>query len=627
MKHAFVLMLMCITGIVNAQVLPEQEVKTEVSEVAVFLDGAQVTRTKSVDVKAGQSLLKFTNLSPYIDPKSIQMKSDGELTVFAVNHQQNFLSDLEKPAELSDLEESLKRLEQQEQKENVYLGIVREEVAFLQANKSVGGRVQQMSVTTLEQAADFYGKRLTELKMKEIDYINRVQKITEQKQEIRRQIQTLSSTKSYASGEILVKIDAAKSGLARFELSYLVKNAGWFPSYDIRAKSILEPVQLVYKANVRQDTKVEWKNVKLRFSSTDPSVSGVAPKLQTYFLNYNTVPPIYKQFVNEVRGRITDSEGTALVGANVQVEGTTIGTVADMSGNYSITVPNMNCRLVYSFIGCVSQTLPVRSSVMNVTLQQDVTNLDEVVVAGYGTTAREALTGSVAGVAVDRSKTKEIKIRGMSTIPVETQQVEKQTAVDFEIEMPYSIPSDNKNYKVDMAVYELPADYQYYCVPKVNKDAFLIANINNWEKYNLLEGEANIFFEDTYVGKTLLDVRSASDTLEISLGRDKKVSVTREKKTDFVSKQFIGNKKEETREWYTVVKNNKNQPINLVLLDQIPVSTNEEIEVSLLDKSGAQTDPETGELRWELKLDPGKQKDVTLKYAVKYPKYKRLIIE
>src|SRR5690606_429416 len=123
--------------------------------------------------------------------------------------------------------------------------------------------------------------------------------------------------------------------------------------------------------------------------------------------------------------------------------------------------------------------------------------------------------------------------------------------------------SDNKSYTVDMESYELPASFQYYCVPKIDRDAFLIARIVDWEKYNLLEGEANVFFEDTYVGKSLLDVRYASDTLEISMGRDKKVAVNREKLKDFTTKQFIGNKKEETRTWKTTVKNNKTRPISM----------------------------------------------------------------
>lgn len=627
MKKLIVIALLALAVHVQAQDLPAQEVKTEVKAVTVFIDGAQITREKSVEVNSGESFLKFTNLSPYIDAKSVQVKADGELMVVSVNHQQNFLSDLEKPTALKELEDKLKKLEDDQQLESTYLEIIREEISFLQANKSVGGRDQQLSVANLQQNAEYFSKRLTELKLKEIERTKKLDQLAEQKASIQKQINTLTSKKEFASGEVLVKVKAKKNVLAKFELSYLVKNAGWFPTYDIRAKDISEPIQLIYKANVRQDTKVDWKNVKLRFSSSDPNVSGVAPELQTYFLNYNTMPPVYKQLLNEVRGRILDDEGQPLAGANIVVQGTTIGTVADLNGNYSITIPNAQSQLTFSFVGCVSQTLPVRSSVMNVTLQSDQTDLDEVVVVAYGVSAERALTGAVSGVNVSKNKSKDIRIRGAASLPVATVQVEKQTAVDFEIEMPYTVASDNKNYQVDMAVYELPADYQYYCVPKIDKDAFLIANVVDWEKYNLLEGEANIFFEDTYVGKTLLNVSASSDTLEISLGRDKQVAVNRTKKTDFTSKQFIGNKKEETREWDTTVRNNKSQPINLLLVDQVPVSTNEEIEVNVLDKSGAKQDEETGEIKWELDLQPGKQKELTLKYTVKYPKNRRIFLE
>ncbi len=178
-----------------------------------------------------------------------------------------------------------------------------------------------------------------------------------------------------------------------------------------------------------------------------------------------------------------------------------------------------------------------------------------------------------------------------------------------------------------MVAYELPAKYQYYCVPKIQKDAFLIANIVDWEKYSLLEGEANIFFEDSYVGKTLLNLNNATDTLSISLGRDKNVSINREKVKDYTTKQFIGSKKEETRSWQTTVKNNKNQPINITVMDQVPVSTIEEIEVQVQDLSAGNLDKGTGEIKWEFRLDSNSKKDFTLKYSVKYPKDRKLIIE
>ena len=178
-----------------------------------------------------------------------------------------------------------------------------------------------------------------------------------------------------------------------------------------------------------------------------------------------------------------------------------------------------------------------------------------------------------------------------------------------------------------MAVYELPASYQYFCIPKINQAAFLIANVNEWEKYKLLEGEANIFFEGTFVGKTLLDIQNASDTLQISMGSDKSVSIKREKLKDFTTRQFIGSKKEEARAWRTIIKNNKNQAIDMIVLDQVPVSQLEEIEVEIQKMSGAKHNKEKGEIKWEFSLEPTKKKELELRYSVKYPKSRRLIIE
>nr|HPN21527.1 mucoidy inhibitor MuiA family protein [Tenuifilaceae bacterium] len=264
---------------------------------------------------------------------------------------------------------------------------------------------------------------------------------------------------------------------------------------------------------------------------------------------------------------------------------------------------------------------------MNITLEPESLALKEVVVTAYGVNAEREDRAFSGRVGAQTKKAESIKIRGASSLAIPSEMVVKQTTVDFEIKTPYTVLSDNKSYAVDMAAYELPASYQYYCVPKIQKDAFLIANIVDWEKYSLLEGEANIFFEDSYVGKTLLNLSAANDTLSISLGKDKNVSVNREKVKDFTTKQFIGNKKEETRSWLTTVKNNKNQPISMIILDQTPVSTLEEIEVQIQDLSTGKHDKETGEVKWEFNLEPSTKKEFSLKYSVKYPKGRKLVIE
>ncbi len=308
-------------------------------------------------------------------------------------------------------------------------------------------------------------------------------------------------------------------------------------------------------------------------------------------------------------------------GASVTVKGTTIGATTDFDGKYSISIPNGARELVFSYLGYVTKTASIDKNVINVQLQEDASTLDEVVVVGYGKKKNNSISQILQGVVPG------VKIRGAASIEIPVEQIENQTSVDFEIKMPYTIKSDNKSYAVDISNYSLVADYQYYSVPKINKNAFLMANITDWEKYNLLEGEANIFFEETYIGKSLLDVRYAKDTLQISLGVDKNIQIEREKITDFASKKFIGSRKEELRNWKISVKNNKTQAINMLVFDQVPVSTNEEIKVELINISNAIQNSETGELKWLFKLNPKESKTFELKYSVKYPKNKNLNIE
>lgn len=603
--------------------------KTDVSEATVFINGAQVIRKKSVDLLPGNSTIKFSNLSPYIDGKSVQLKVNGQVMVLSVNHQLNFTDSLKQSNELNKLESQLEIINDKIKIENTNLDIIKEELTFLDNNRNIGGTTQGMNLTNLKDAAVYYHDRLSVLKFKEIDVNKSIDKLNKEKNAIEQQEKTLGKVKNTPTGEVIVKVESKTAVKCDMELSYFVNNAGWYPSYDIRANTIEDPIELVYKANIHQNTKEEWKNVRLKVSSANPNIGNVAPQLQTYLLNYYTRPPKYDGSTssNQVIGKVFDSKTyEPLPGVNIVIKGTTIGTISNVDGGFTLSIPNGGGQLEISYIGYEKQVLPISNSQMNVYLKEDHKQLEEVVVVGYGTTnnIENALQGKLAG----------INIKGMSSVkskkdytPLPTNQIENQTTVEFEIKTPYSVSSDNKNITVEVERYNLPADYEYYCIPKVDKDAFLLANIVDLEKFNLLEGEANIFFENTFVGKTILDVRYTSDTLSLSLGRDKNVVVSREKMKDSSKKQLFGNKKEETRSWKIIVKNNKKQSVNFVLLDQIPVSTMDEIEVISENLSGGTLNKDNGEVKWKFTMKPSTKNELELKYKVKYPKERTLAIE
>ncbi|MDH5413232.1 MAG: mucoidy inhibitor MuiA family protein, partial [Flavobacteriaceae bacterium] len=362
MKKLLLIIFCLILFNTYSQEVTEKNVMTEVSEVTVFIKDSQVTRKKSIELRQGKTVLKFINLSPFIEAKSIQVKANGNITVLSVNHQQNYINKLDKPQELIDLEFKLQEVDDKIKLEQTHLVILREEFSFLQENRNIGGRNQELSVLNLKDAANFYSTKLTSLKLKEIERDKNLSELNKLKIDIELQIKTLTSKKNFPNGEILVKVDSQNNLKVDFELSYLVGNSGWFPSYDIRAKNVNEPIEIIYKANVKQDTKIDWNNVKLNLSSANPNVSGVAPELKTYFLNYNTLPPTYNLISNEIKGKVLDENQEPIPGVNVIVKGSTIGSSTDFDGNYSITIPNKSSELEFSFIGYETQTLPITSS-------------------------------------------------------------------------------------------------------------------------------------------------------------------------------------------------------------------------------------------------------------------------
>lgn len=225
--------------------------------------------------------------------------------------------------------------------------------------------------------------------------------------------------------------------------------------------------------------------------------------------------------------------------------------------------------------------------------------------------ARE-LQGRVAGVTIEEA----------SSVEEFVTTVESGVNTSFDISIPYSVPSSNQPTLVEIGRHDLQATYRYAVSPKLDKDAFLVASATGWEELSLLPGEANVFFEGTYVGKTSIDPSIIRDTLSLSLGRDKRIVVKREKVKDLSSRKFIGSNIRETRGFEISVRNIRTEPITIVVEDQVPVTRNTQIEVTVNDVGGAAWNKDTGKLTWTFTLQPSETRKVTFKYEVKYPKDK-----
>ncbi|MFY7786801.1 MAG: DUF4139 domain-containing protein [Thermoflexibacteraceae bacterium] len=616
----------------------QQKITTKIEKVTVFTSGGQVSRKAKINVPQGKTVFVFTGISPNIDKQSIQIKGEGNFTILSVNHQINYLNEQERRAEITQLEKQITMWLKQQNLEKSMKSVFTQEEAMLLKNQVIGGENVGLKVADLKEAVDFQRNRLTEVLLKQNEIDEKLQRLDSLIRKNQLQLKALNQNKDYSTSEVLVTVTAKEAvSNANFELSYLVQNAGWYATYDLRVKDITNPIDLMFKANVFQSSGEDWKEVKLTISNGNPKESAVAPTLPAWYLRFGYSPTSYelwKQTLGQksdgIKGKVIFADdNTPIPGATVMVKGTTIGTQTDVDGNYELKLPPNAQTLIVSFIGMETMEQTINANRMDFALVSSAQDLSEVVVTAYG------LEGRTAGVSVakkEKDQSKSIRIRGVSSItstslPLDVTTSYQPTTINYEIATPYTILNDGKVYTVEVKNQSVPAYYEYFAVPKLEKDAFLTANLLDWKELNLLEGEVNLFFEGAFLGKSVLNLKNANDTLSISLGRDKSIVVERKKLKEYTKKQFLSSYKTESRAYELIISNNKPQPIQITVLEQFPISTNKQIEVEEQEAAGAVIDKETRQLTWKYELPARQERKHVLRYSVKYPKDATVTVE
>ncbi len=542
-RIAFYLLLLAFSANLNAQDSEGQHIKTKPEKVTLFISGAQIDSKGSGALKSGSQLLVFDNLSNYIDPNSVQVKADADITIMAVNFQLNYLEPQNNP-EFKRLEDTLKNAKKEVARVILIKNAFQEELTLLTSNRSIGGANTGVSVSELEKMANFIRIRMNDVSLKKLEAEEKEMKIREHIVQLENQMNTMRNRGTQPSGEIQVTVASNSSGSANFELSYFVSNCGWQPLYDVRVKDVNSPASIVAKANVVQNTGMDWKNVKLSLSTGNPTRGNTKPQLNSWVLNLYDRTAYKNQRTTRSRAAFADAE-------------------------YNGAAPTQ-----------AMDKDEMRSK-----------KLEEVSSKWSSSTASQTEVGTSATNAV------------------------------FDIKIPYTILSNGKDNIVEIQEYTVAAKYSYFAVPKVDKDAFLVADLIGWDKNELLPGDANVYFENNYVGKTFFDSRIVDDTLSFALGRDNNVRIQRKQVVDLKEKVSItGNMTKVNREYEIEVKNTRKSEIELEIEDQIPLTGNGELSIEKTGAEGAAYDAKTGKLTWTIILKPGESRKLTFGYSLKYPK-------
>ncbi|MEI6123249.1 MAG: DUF4139 domain-containing protein [Bacteroidota bacterium] len=543
MKKYFSSFLLSLLFSINMFAQKENTIKMSpaISDVIIYLTGAQIRYKVDVNLMQGRNMLVLSEMAPRLNHNSIRITADENSTVLSISPKVTSEAVDAEQAKLNRINDSIKlvlhKITLANDEKNA-LGIQKD---LLIRNQSLGGQNVGVNVTELQKAADFYQMRVLDInkRMTELTADSDAQNLL--LADLQMRAYKLALTTKTQRTEISVLLVSEKQQTTTLEISYVIADAGWMPYYDLKCKDISQPITLNYRAKAYNNSGIDWNNVPLILSTADPALNIAIPPMATWYLNnYDGV-----------------FEKNGKLGGKGDVTKIT-------TGAYTIT--------------------------------------DEET-EGWG-----------AFTSANRAE-------GKVQQSVQLKQIEvPELSFNFAIKARYTIPSNAQPYIIDVEERTITATYQYVCVPVVEKSAFLLACINDWEELNLVEGNANIYLDGTYVGQSYLNPNAISDTLQISLGRDSRIQVDRVKMKDYSSKQLIGSKRKATYVYEISVKNNHTTPIVIEIRDQLPVSSNQDIEVTVDEISGAIHNPLTGFLTWNLSIDAGKVQTLKLGYTVKYPK-------
>ncbi len=502
----------------------EINLKTEFSGVKVFLRGAELQHTAKLKIDKGISDLVFGGLASNIDRNSINVSAKGDAVIISVVQRFDYMKPIENNLAVLKLEDSLEILNQKlftRQNENE---VLKSETDLILANKQIGSDSKSVTVIELQKMADFFRKRLGEIKAQQLVLLNEIKKIEKEIERIKKQLTELNARLNRPTNELVVTDSAKTNTPIELTLSYFIYDAGWQPVYDIRVNNLNSPATINYKANVWQNSGFDWNDINVVLSTRNPIQNNNKPELYPWFIDFQ---------------------------------------------NYALNKERM---------GAAQKSLAV-APMQAVSEMKDAESM-----ADY--------------------------------FSVE----QKQLSVEFNPSLKYSIPSDGKPHTIAIQDFTVPAEYDYYAAPKLDNNAFLIAYLTKWNDYNLLPGQTNIYFENSYVGQSYIDPFTSKDTLMISLGRDQNITVKREVLKDFTEDKFLSSDVERFFGYDIVVKNNKNVPVKILIEEQIPISKNEDIGVKVIDISGGDYTASNGKVSWKLNLDGSKSLTRKLVYSVRYPK-------
>lgn len=590
-----------------------ENVKGVLKRATVYFSGAELTHTVNVSLRQGENSLTIEGLTPNIDVNSLKINVNNSVMVAASEFTTDYLTEKKSSDYIKKLKDSIDnynamiaRLASAVKINTSSLELLKKGVENNLSNKTEGSTsMVKKHLTTAEitQNLDYYNNKAAALEKSIYDDNLKKTELSQKLTNLQAQLRQEQGKKGVFNGILNLNLVASYATNATVTVSYFTSQARWVPFYDMVVTDASKPVNLKGRSKVSQNTGIDWNNINITLSTATPSKTKDAPVFDTWFLdfvynNYGYYGGMNKKMSNAITYDMAESK--------------------DAIALEESAVSNVKARAVRS----VSDAQQILYVVDGVPYDGDISEINPNSIAST-TVLKEAqataMYGSRGAGGVVLITTKKME----DYIAVE----EKNIAMEYKIDLPYTIPGNGKEQIINLKDYNLSPEYKFYAAPKLDQNAFLVADFKDWEKLNILSGLANITYDGTYVGQTYLNTSQTNNVMSVTLGSDKRISVKREKLTDFSQVKILGSDTKVTLAYKITVKNNQNKAVKFTLKEQYPISSQKEIKVELLDKETTKptyNKEDIGVVTWDFDLAAGESREFRIAYSVKYPKDKKI---
>lgn len=505
----------------------------KLNQATIFLRGAELDNNVTLNLPAGQSEVVLSNIANNIDPKSLSISIDNDDVIINTINVKKIPIAPSYPSAIAVLMEKQKDINKRIEVLNININVGDEQIALLK-DQSFFGYGETQSLEHSSQKFDFISQKMTSILNQQKAAREEIAELTEKLEELNRQLEIDMPIIAKEKTQIVLSLGTSKNLTSKMRISYITPDAGWSPAYDIRSQGMDKPILLTYKADVIQNTGLNWDKVKLVLTSTNPSLNITAPTLSPWYLSlYNNTA----KFRNS----------------------------------------NMDMKM--------AMPAPVSEAINEAPREQLSKG-----VTRYVTTNNNGINLSHA------------------------------------IALPYTLKNSTEPNTLVINQKEVVADYRYLTTPKLVEEVYLQAEVKDWENLNLLNGRANIYYMNSFVGNSYINTNELTELLSIPFGIDKNIQISRIN-NEKIRKEpiFIGTTIEQKESYTIKVRNTYNSPVKVTIYDQLPLSQENNINVADAVYKDGVLDKDTGEIKWNITLGAKEEKSLPLNYTLSYPKNRQIM--